>query len=278
MGWFWPSFQHDGTMWSWPLFQYNVTVVIPFAAVSAAVLIGFLLLPMLRKMYVAKRGIISSVIAVCIFFALSLYAEMISARLDVIFIVMTSRMRRSVEGIAALADYMTIPWTVRLHYYIFSIVLILALLNFLYGLADALYRGEKLSKKAIALQGGAVACYALAYFFVRAMQFKDYDTLLLTSSSVLNAAVCFILAGIAVGLYSGSFSKFAGLGKFISSILSSATVVALYAAEYAMLQGNLYSYHDSAAVTILLRAIIIAIPGVVVYFLFHGKMLLRHQP
>ncbi|MCL2377688.1 MAG: hypothetical protein FWC77_01020 [Defluviitaleaceae bacterium] len=162
---------------------------------------------------------------------------------------------------------MHIPWAVRLHYYMFSAILILAVLNFLYSLAGVLYGDGRPGKRVVILHGIATGCYTLAYFFVRVMQYENRAVLLLTWGSVLNTAICFILAAVAVGLYCGSFMRYEGWGKIIPPISSAFTVLALYGAQYAMFGGNLYLYSEITAVNILLRILIIAIPGVVVYFL-----------
>jgi len=163
---------------------------------------------------------------------------------------------------------MYIPWQIRLHYYIFSVVLILAVLNFLYSLANTLYGGGKPGKRILILHGVATGCYALAYFFVRAMQYESHTLLLLTWGSVLNAAVCFILAAIAVGLYCGSFMRHEGWGKVIPPISSAFTVLVFYGAQYVMLEGRFYLYSESIVANILLRVLIVAIPGITVYNVF----------
>jgi len=162
---------------------------------------------------------------------------------------------------------MHIPWAVRLHYYIFSAVFILAVLNFLYSLAGVLYGDGKPGKRVVILHGIATSCYALAYFFVRVMQYEDHAALLLTWGSVINTAICFILAAIAVGLYCSSFMRYEGWGKILPLVSSALTVLVLYGAQYAMLGGNFYAYSNSVAVTVFLRILIVAVPGVVVHFL-----------
>ena len=162
---------------------------------------------------------------------------------------------------------MYIPWYVKLHYYIFSTIFVLAVLNFLYSLVNLLYGDGKPDKRVVTLNGIATGCYALAYFFVRAVRYENHATFHITLGSVLNAAICFILAAIAVGLYCGSFMRYEGRRKIIPSISSALTALALYGAQYAMLGGNFYLYSESAAMNIFLRILIVAIPGIAVYFL-----------
>jgi len=162
---------------------------------------------------------------------------------------------------------MHIPWYVKLHYYIFSTILALAVLNFLYSFANLLYGDGKPGKRVVILHGIATGCYALAYFFVRAVRYENHATLHITWGSVLNAAICFVLAAIAVGLFCSSFLRYEGWRKIVPPVASAMTVLALYGAQYAMLGGNFYLYTESAAVNILLRILIVVIPGVVVYLL-----------
>lgn len=338
---------------------FSVSSIIPFMAVFMAILIGFLFLPMLRKISMTKRRIAVSVVAVMVFLGLGLYVETIAVRLDFIpaivhhseeaipnqevvlavpnvidpalgsrapsrvfedlerfgdrglalavpYVILPVIPTRSgatffllpdgervlvVPGVNAPEDFsfdflagtgpswifdyparfdmttMYIPWYVRLHYYIFSVIFVLAVLNFLYSLANVLYGDGRPGKRVVVLHGAATGCYVLAYFFVRVMQYENYTTLLLTWGSVLNAAICFMLAAIAVGLYCGSFMRHKGHGKIIPPISSAITVLALYGAQYAMLGGNFYSYSHSSVVTIFLQILIIVIPSIIVYSL-----------
>jgi len=241
------------TYYSITWISYDVTLVVPFAAVLVAILIGFLLLPIIKNRLIVCIG------AVGIFGGLAWYAEMIIARRDATFMLMLSRMWRSPEEITAIVSGASIPWAVRAHYYIFSIVLVVAVVNFLYSLANTLLGDGKPGRPVIILQGIAVACYACAYFFVSVMQFQNLATLQLTWWSVFNVAACFILAAIAVGLCNG-------FNKITAALLSTITVLALYAAEYFLLDGNFYSYHENAIITMGSRLLIIIIPGMVVYY------------
>jgi len=164
---------------------------------------------------------------------------------------------------------MYIPWYVKLHYYIFSTILVLAVLNFLYSLANLLYGGGNPSKRIVTLYGITTGCYALAYFFVRAVRYENHAAFHITWDSVLNAAICFVLAGIAVGLFCGSFLQHECWRKIIPPAASAVTVLALYGAQYAMLGGNFYLYSESTAVNISLRILIVVIPSIVAYFLLH---------
>lgn len=252
----------------WRDYHYEVIVVIPFAAVTAAILLGFLLLPLLRNMLSLKRHVSVSVAAVLFFCGLEYWAELIAARADALRVVMLSRRMFMPDEIAAITrEAMLIPTAVKIHYYIFSIVLILAVLNWLYNLSEALYESGRKRKKLLITQGVATACYAPAYFLVRVMQYDDYAAMRLTWGSILNAVVCFTLAATAVGLFSVSYLRFEGKMKIVPSLLSVITVLALYGAEYAMLDRKFYSYGENSIASLILHILIAAIPGLLVYLL-----------
>ena len=264
----WPDIQY---FYDYP--KYNPIRVIPFAAVSIAILAGFLVLPLTRKALTPVKRFVVFAGAVAVFIGMELYAEMIAGRLDATKVVLTSRMMRTPEEIAAMA-LNNISWPVRIHYFIFSIILILAVLNLLYNLTamlygdnKALYGGNKSGKRMLVMHAIATACYTLAYVFVRVMQYDEFGQLRILWESVVNAAVCFILAALAVGLFCGSLFRSAGVRRFIPSLLSLLTVLALYAAEYVMLEYRFYSYSANVVANVLLRVLFAAAPTAAVYFL-----------
>jgi len=164
---------------------------------------------------------------------------------------------------------MYIPWYVKLHYYIFSAIFVLAVVNFLYGLAHYLYGGSKVDKKGLVLHGVSTGCYALAYFLVRAVRYENHALLHITWGSVLNAAVCFILAAVAAGLFCHSFVRHEKRKRILPPVISMLTVLALYGAQYAMLGGHFYMYSENLALDMLLRVCIVVVPGVIVSLLLH---------
>lgn len=252
---------------NWRQSRYNILAVIPFAAVTVSVLFGFLFLPLLRDMPLRKKNLFVSAGATLIFCALESSAEAIAVRLDTLYVVMTHRKMLTPDEITALARGVHFPPAVRIHYYIFSIILIVVVLNLLYSLDNTLHANGKHGKRFVILQGIATICYATAYVLVRVMQYEDYAAMRLTWGSVFNAAVCFTLAALAVGIYVSSFLDFKGRGKIVPSLLSVLTVLILYGAEYAMLDGEFYSYGENIMVALLIRFLIIIIPGAFVYLL-----------
>lgn len=248
--------------------QYRA--VIPFAAVAVAILITFVLLPLVKNISLRKKHIFSSIFAVFIFCGVESIGERIASHLYILGIVLTSRAPFYYND-SLLADpfkqWTVFPIAVRLHYYIFSIIFILAVINLLYKISQNLFEGKKPISRPVILNGIATACYAIIYLFISVIQYNNYATMQITPGSVLNVAICFTLASVAFGLFSVSFIRFAGWKKIIPSVTAVLTVLALYGAEFAMLGGKFYSYGENSIVNLLIHASIIIVPAVIVQIL-----------
>ena len=234
----------------------NITLVIPFFAVSLSILIGFLSLPLLKNISPQKSHLIIFLFSISAFWGLSLFPERIAARLDVINILLSSRRRHPSDEIAELMANASIPIEIRIHYYIFSIILVMAALSWLYNFSQK-------KRGFLILQGIVIICYAFTYLFVRVVQYENFAVRHITIGSVISAAACFILAALAMGLFSVSFLKY----KIIPPLVSILIVVILYTAQYFMLDGEFYLYSEIILISWLLRILIAIIPGIIVYLL-----------
>jgi len=251
--------------------QYNVTAVIPFMAVTVTILVGFLLLSLIKNLPVRKSHVIIFSFSTLAFIGLSLLAESLITSHTYSYTLMrltTSRMIAPPEEffsyhmVRQIVEYNNLPFVIRVHYYIFSVVLAISVVSWLYNFTQA-----KPGKRFCAFQGIITACYALAYFFVRVMQYENFAARQLTWGSVLNAAVCFILASLAMGVWGISFLRNTKYVKIIPVIFAVLTGVLLYIAQYFMLDGQFYLYGESSFMSMLLRIFIVILPGVLVYLL-----------
>ena len=244
----------------WGRTEFNIIFIIPFMAVSASILLGFLLLPFLKNISLCKSHIIILLFSTTAFSGLSLLTERIVSLNEINILLRSRRMPLpgEVEGLMA-----GIPVAIRIHYYIFSIILIISVLSWLYNFAQTRYANGRHGKRFLVIQAVATICYALAYFFVRVVQYENFAIRHITWGSVINAAVCFMLAAFFMGLFSSSFLK----SKIIPPLVSVLTGVLLYAAQYFMLDGQFYLYSESIFISFLLRILIVTIPGIAVYLL-----------
>ena len=132
----------------------------------------------------------------------------------------------------------------KLHFYIISIVLIITILNCLYGFGQMIKSGDKKRCKSLILQSICslvflglciLACFT-AFWRDGSIQVSHLSASLMT--------VFFILLGVTVGVFLGSFL----LGKrklvsiWIPAILAAVMTLLMYIAEMFLLNGHLYIF------------------------------------
>ena len=226
--------------------------IIPYTPIAVAVILGVLLLPVFVRLLKRFAVLGSSVLSVGAFFGLELLFER--------KVVVTST-----EAVATLADWQMflcryVPpeeyagetvITVRtetaadlligeynpafkLHFYLISVVLILAILNCVYGFSQMIRTGDRRRKKALILQSvSAALCLGLCILACFTAFWRD--------GSIL---VFFILICVTVGLFFGSLllNQSRTLGLWLPAAASSATTLVMYVGEMILLHGHLYRF------------------------------------
>ena len=293
-------------------------LIIPFVAIIFAMLIAIILFPLLLKSTggaFKKTKIALLVLSVVLFVASSQFVERMAAKQwEIINIVspisvnlpkeyqsyaadiLTSRApnfyvttpRQQSPGLISL-DYsqngvilnskvhITTP-VVKIHYYIFSIVLILIMLNFIYNLSTVFAKsGEKIKIPALITQGLATASYVYAVLFVKVIEYIQSDMKLITTESAVSAVLCIMLAAISVGLVTDnllSTNNKIPKTRLIPPLISAATVIILYIGEYFLLDGGFYRYGEGFLFKGLpligisaSNIVVILFPAVIVYII-----------
>jgi len=154
--------------------QFDITAIVPFMAVTVAIMAGFLLMPLLKRLPLCKKQILIPAVGMLIFICLDLLALHVASNagvsawgrghniwpIDELMIsrapprlldeLMLSRAPRNLWPPYEDEIYLshatrfiiiganTIPWRVRIHYYVFSIVLVVAALNWLVNASTAI--------------------------------------------------------------------------------------------------------------------------------------------
>ena len=132
----------------------------------------------------------------------------------------------------------------KMHFYIISIVLIITILNCLYGFGQMIKSGEYKRLKSLVVQSACsitflglciLACFT-AFWRDGSIQVSPLSAALMT--------IFFVLLGITVGVFVGSLLL--GKGKLVSiwipSIVASAMTFLMYLGEMFLLNGHLYSF------------------------------------
>lgn len=231
--------------------------VIPYAPIAFSLLLSVALLPLFAKCLKKWAFPAGAALSVGTFFIFELLLEKL-------VIVQNTHS----ETVAKLKDwqmymcavqpiaYETRTWTTenvlegeytpayKLHFYLISVVLILALLGVAYGFYGMYSSGNMKRKKTLIMQ--AVAAGAFLSMCIWACFTAFYRTGELTVSPLSASLMClfFLLMGLTVGLFVGSFfiGKKKTLLLLLPSVCACVVCTAMYIGELILLHGNLYTF------------------------------------
>ncbi len=235
--------------------------IIPYTPVCIALLTGTLLMPLFIKLFRRYALIAGSAVSVGAFFLLEMLFEkkiVITATETVIKLedwqMYMCRYIPPSERNEVVATYKTeTPVDIlmgnynpafKLHFYIISVVLILSLLNCLYGFAQIVKNGERVRVKALLLQSVSALIFLGLCILACFTAFWRDGNILISPLSATLMSVFFIFLGLTSGIFTGSFllGKRKSIAVGIPSIISAAMTLFMYIGELILLHGHLYQY------------------------------------
>ena len=230
--------------------------IIPYTPMCIAIIIGILIMPLCIKLFkrIALAG--GAFIATAVFFAVELLfeqkvivstAETVSKLEDWQMFMCyvppegwgtTYKTQTAVDIL--MGDYNP---AFKLHFYVIAVVLIVTILNCLYGFGQIIKNGDKKRMKSLILQSICsliflglclLACFT-AFWRDGSIQVSPLSASLMT--------VFFVLLGVTFGVFTGSFllGKRKMISVLIPSIVASAMTLLMYIGEMILLNGHLYS-------------------------------------
>lgn len=233
--------------------------IIPYTPISIAIIIGVLLMPLFIKIFKKFALAGGSIVSTGVFFATELLFEqkvVVSTAETVTKLedwqmfmcyvppegwgetVTTYKTQTAVDIL--MGDYNP---AFKLHFYVISIVLILTVLNCLYGFGQMIKNNDKTRCKSLILQSVCSAVFlGLCILACFTAFWRDGSI----QVSVLSAALMtlfFSTLGITAGIFVGSFllGKRKILSVLIPAITASAMALLMYIGEMILLNGHLYS-------------------------------------
>lgn len=247
---------NDGTV----LKENYPKYIIPYTPIAYAVILGVVVLPLMMKLFKRFAIVGGSVLSVGIFFGFELLFEN--------KVVVTTA-----ETVVKLEDWQMymcyIPpggWgttvteyktqtpvdilmgnynpAFKLHFYLISVVLIIALLNCIYGFGQMIKSGDKSRKKVLILQSISAALFLGLCILACFTAFWRDGNIYVSPLSALLMCVFFILLGVTVGLFVGSLllNKKKALAVLIPAAVSAITTLIMYIGEMILLHGHLYRF------------------------------------
>ena len=234
--------------------------IIPYTPICISILIGMLILPLCIKLFKRYALIGGSTVATGAFFILeTLFEQKV--------VVTTAETVTKLEDWQMFMCYVppeglgqtVTPYKTqtavdilignynpafKLHFYIISVVLILSILNCLYGFAQMIMTGEKKRLKSLVLQSICSLIFLGLCILACFTAFWRDGSIQVSTLSATLMTMFFILLGVTVGIYAGSFllgkRKFVSIG--IPAIVSSIMTIIMYVGEMVLLHGHLYSF------------------------------------
>ena len=223
--------------------------IIPYTPICLAVLVGVFIMPLCIGLFKQFALVGGSVLSSVTFFALEILfeqkvvvttAETVADLEDwqMYLCVATYKELTTVEVLAGNYN----P-AFKLHFYIISIVLILSILNSLYGFGQMVKSGEKKRLKSLILQSVCALIFLGLCILACFTAFWRDGSFQVSPLSAALMTVFFVFFGVTAGVYAGSFL----LGKpnfvsvWIPAFIASVMTFLMYVGEMILLHGHLYS-------------------------------------
>ena len=263
--------------------------IIPYTPISLALIVGVLLLPLSTRL--AKRFAMatSAVVSIGVFFLSELLLEskvivtdtvtttLESWQMFMCYVPPQESKTRTWKAVDVLiGDYSP---AFKIHFYLISILLILAVLNCFYGFGQMIRGGNKHRRKALVLQTISTVVFLGLCILACFTAFFRTGELHISAVSALLMCGFFVVMGVTAGIYVGSFLL--GRRKWFSvvlpSIVASLITLTMYIGEMILLSGHLYRFgrgflFDGIGVFVLapIDLFIILASGVITAILFRS--------
>lgn len=230
--------------------------IIPYTPISLALITGVLLMPIFIRFAKRFALLAGSSVAVGVFFLSELLLE--------------SQVTVTTTGVANLESWQMFMCYVpreyyethtktavdillgeynpafKLHFYLISVLLILALLNCFYGFAEMLRFGDQKRRKILILQSVTSGVFLGLCILACFTAFFRNGELAVSTISAFLMSIFFLVFGITAGIYVGSFSlgKKKILSLWIPAFVSVSTAALMYIGEMILLSKHLYRFGE----------------------------------
>lgn len=228
--------------------------IIPYTPIAIAVIVAVSVLPLLLKFAKKCATLLASGIALGVFFAAELLLES--------KVIVTSTVETTLESWQMFMCYIppqsfeTRTWKAidvligeyspafKLHFYLISVVLIVAILNCLYGFARMIQTEDNTRCRALVIQSICAALFlGLCILACFTAFFRDGEITVSALSAVL-MSLFFVVLGVTAGTYVGSFvlSRRKAVSVLLPSLAASLITLVMYIGEMFLLSGHLYRF------------------------------------
>lgn len=228
--------------------------VIPYTPIALALILGVLLMPLFHKLFKRYDFVAASLFSVGVFFLFERLLEtkilvesqeivfLESWQMSLCWVPPEMYQTRTWEAVDILLGGYSPAF--KLHFNIISVVIILSILNCVYGFAKMIRTGDNSRKKALIIQAVCSAIFLGMCIWACFTSFYRTGELTISALSAVLMTVFFIVFGETMGAFTGSYT----LGKrktwsvFLPALVSSLITLIMYIGESILLSGHLYRF------------------------------------
>lgn len=226
--------------------------IIPYTPIALAVLVAVIGMPLFFKLAKRKAAAAATLVSIGVFFVAELVLE---SR-----VIVTSTVETTLESWQMLMCYVspenfqTRTWRAvdvligeysplfKLHFYMIAVVLIVAILHCVYGFAQEIRTRDTTRRRALVVQSGCTGLFlGLCILACFTAFFRDGELTVSAVSAVL-MVLFFVVLGVTVGVYVGSFwiCKKGVRSLVLPAVVAVLATLAMYIGEMCLLSGHLY--------------------------------------
>lgn len=228
--------------------------IIPYTPIALSLIVSVLFMPLIFKFAQRFTQLFASALSLSVFFVSELLLE--SKVIVTSTVVTTLESWQMYMCYVVPTEYVTRTWrpvdvligeyseSFKYHFYLISIVLIIAILNSVFGFAHTVRTNDKKRIKALTIQSVCAALFlGLCILACFTAFFRDGEVYVSLLSAML-MSLFFIILGITVGVYTGSFliGKKRVISLVLPSVAAALTTLAMYIGEMFLLSGHLYRF------------------------------------
>ena len=256
--------------------------IIPYTPISISLIITTAVMPLIFKLFKRQTLLIVSLLGTASFFASEFWFEQIKVlerhvtmpleSWQLSLCMATPEVLRSIGEPIYAADNPAY----KIHFYIIAIVIILAVLNVLYGFSKMLIERSFEKKRPLIVQAVSVVLFIGLCILACFTAFYRNGTINISPLSASLMSVFFIVFGITVGVYCGSifYGRTKLLSSLIPSVAASLTTLIMYIGELVLMGGVLFKLGNgfffepiSAIPFSAADIVIILVSGVITYII-----------
>ena len=228
--------------------------IIPYTPIAVSLIAGVILMPLIQRLFRRLDVLAGSAIALAVFFVTEHLMEtkiLVMAERSVVL----GSWQMSLCYVPP-DMYESRPWKAvdvllggyspffKIHFYLISVVVIIALLNSFYGFAKMIRTGDYKRKKALTVQAVTGVIFLGMCIWACFTAFYRTGELIVKPVSAVLMGIFFALLGVTAGMFTGSLTI--GKKRFLATVLPAVTsvlvTVLMYIGEMFLLNGHLYRF------------------------------------